>query len=275
MAASLRVWHSPAFEGLELNAHRGPNRVFPPSLVSGYNLGVRLQGVRETTYRKGRFRSGPGTFLAYSPGVALTAKPVSDDVWHYLDMTFLPTLLETLLGTDAAKLEALLLQGAVEAELNDVLFARFTESHISFQQGAPRLEQETKLLAWLKPLFTGASVKEKIGREPEAVRLVRDYLDAYATRNVSLDELAKLVGLNKHYLLRVFLSEVGFTPYKYQVGLRLSKAKLLLRQGMRPAQVAAELGFYDQSALNRLFKRHTFLTPGQYQRAARANKFWG
>ena len=268
MSGSLNAWRPLTFGGLELTAYEGRNRAFPSSLLSGYNFGVRLQGVRQTVYRKRRFTSGPGTFLAYTPGIALSAKPVSGELWQHIDMTFAPALLESLLDIDAGKLEEASLQGTVNAELNSELFSRFVESHASFRDGAPRLEQETKLLAWLKPLFADGLTKEqKNSREPGAVKVVKNYLDAHATQDVSLDRLADLAGLSKHYLLRVFKHEVGVTPYKYQSGLRLSRAKSLLRQGVSPAQVAFEVGLYDQSALNRLFKRHMFLTPGQYQRA--------
>ena len=76
-----------------------------------------------------------------------------------------------------------------------------------------------------------------------------------------------MVGLSKNHLTRVFWRETGLTPYQYQAGLRLAQVKRLLAKGVSPAQVAAEVGLYDQSALNRLFKRHLFVTPGQYQRA--------
>lgn len=66
--------------------------------------------------------------------------------------------------------------------------------------------------------------------------------------------------------MRVFQRETGLTPYQYQAGLRLAQAKRLLATGFTSAQVATEVGLYDQSALNRLFKRHVFLTPGQYQK---------
>jgi transcriptional regulator GlxA family with amidase domain len=37
--------------------------------------------------------------------------------------------------------------------------------------------------------------------------------------------------------------------------MRLARARRLLRDGRTPAHVAAELGFADQSHLNRFFKR--------------------
>lgn len=158
--------------------------------------------------------------------------------------------------------------GAVETGQSDALRERFLPSHAAIAAPAPRLEQETRLLEWLKPLLDNAPFRERSsGREHRAVGLVKDYLQTHATQDVGLDDLGEVAGLSKTYLLRVFKREVGLTPYRYQLGLRLARAKTLLRCGVPPSQVAAEVGLYDQSALNRLFKRHLFITPGRYQRA--------
>ena len=271
MNTPLNVWRPHTLKGLELTAYEGRNRTFPPSLLTGYNFGVRLQGVRETTYRRDRFRSGPGTFLAYTPGVALAAKPVSGEAWRHIDMTLTPASLGTLLGTDPSELEKTSLRGTVSAGLNDELYTRFVTSHASFRYGAPRLEQETELLGWLEPLFEHAATRDRAsGREHRAVKLVKDYLHTHAAQDVGLDALGDLTGLSKTYLLRVFKLEVGLTPYRYQMGLRLARAKTLLERGVPLSQVAVEIGLYDQSALNRLFKRHLFITPGQYQAVVRS-----
>jgi transcriptional regulator GlxA family with amidase domain len=40
----------------------------------------------------------------------------------------------------------------------------------------------------------------------------------------------------------------------------------MLRQGVEPAEVALECGFFDQSHLHRHFRAITAVTPGEYQR---------
>ena len=265
----LDVWQPQALEGVQLTAYEGRNRTFPPTLLTGFNFGVRLAGVRETTYRQKRFRSGPGTFLAYRSGVGLAAKPVSGDTWCHKDMSLSAERLQSLLGP-GVPLDNLTLEGLVARHLNETLFTRFLGSHASLRQNAPRLEVESKLLAWLTPLVevaTGEPLARIKGKEPHAVALVKDYLHTHLDASVGLNELGDLVGLSKNHLTRVFWRETGLTPYQYHAGLRLARVKRLLAEGVSPAQVALEVGLYDQSALNRLIKRHTYLTPKQYQNA--------
>ena len=49
---------------------------------------------------------------------------------------------------------------------------------------------------------------------------------------------------------------------------RSRQARRLLDSGVRPADVAAEVGFTDQAHLNRHFKRIVGVPPAAYQRAA-------
>ena len=55
-------------------------------------------------------------------------------------------------------------------------------------------------------------------------------------------------------------------PHSYQIQLRVAKARELLRKRVPIAQVAQEVGFYDQSHLTQHFKRALGVTPLKYVR---------
>lgn len=105
------------------------------------------------------------------------------------------------------------------------------------------------------------------GREPQAVREVRAYLDSHYREDISLDRLASLVTLNRSYLIRVFRRAVGMPPYSYLIFRRIEEAKWLLRSGTPLAQAALEVGFSDQSHLNLHFTRLMNVTPGRYAKS--------
>lgn len=98
----------------------------------------------------------------------------------------------------------------------------------------------------------------------EGTRIVRDYLHDNHHRNVTLDECAKLTGTSKFHLHRSFVAELGVPPHQYLSGVRISRARDLLRGGARPADVASLTGFCDQSHLTRVFTEIVGLTPGAY-----------
>jgi len=82
--------------------------------------------------------------------------------------------------------------------------------------------------------------------------------------DVDLASLAAEAGLGKFQALRAFKRRYGMPPHAYQLYLRISRARLMLRAGAAPADVAAHFGFVDQSHMNRHFKRIVGVTPRQY-----------
>jgi AraC-like DNA-binding protein len=99
------------------------------------------------------------------------------------------------------------------------------------------------------------------------VARARELLHEQISDESSLDDLAAEVGVTKPYLVRAFAREVGLPPHEYQMHLRVARASRLLARRLPAGEVAHEVGFYDQSHLNRWFKKVIGVTPGQYAKA--------
>ena len=96
---------------------------------------------------------------------------------------------------------------------------------------------------------------------------VRDHLRQHFARKVMLEELAQKAGMSRFALVRAFAREVGIPPHTYQIHLRVQRARELIADGMPLSEVSLEVGFTDQSHLNRHFKRLIGITPGMYARS--------
>jgi len=93
-----------------------------------------------------------------------------------------------------------------------------------------------------------------------AVRFIREH---YA-QEVKLSDMADAAGVSTFHLTRLFKKTVGMSPHQYLVEVRVHSAHALLASGAeRPtlAEVAAAVGFADQSHLTRQFKRILGTTP--------------
>ena len=101
------------------------------------------------------------------------------------------------------------------------------------------------------------------------IEWVRDYLEAHFSDNTRLDRVADLSGISPYHLSRSFRQRFGLPPHAYQLQVRLNRARRLLASGVRPAVVAAETGFTDQSHLGRIFKRYVGIPPAQYSQQRR------
>ncbi|MDI2132331.1 helix-turn-helix domain-containing protein [Yinghuangia seranimata] len=95
---------------------------------------------------------------------------------------------------------------------------------------------------------------------------LRELLDARVADGVTLDEAAAVLGANPAYLVRAFHREYGLPPHQYLTGRRVDVARRLLLAGQRPSEAAVAAGFYDQSHLNRHFRRVLGTSPGRFIR---------
>lgn len=87
---------------------------------------------------------------------------------------------------------------------------------------------------------------------------MRTHLD----QDISLEVLAQTVNVSPSHLRRLFKQATGMAPHQYLIHLRVNRAKeLLLTRGFSVNEVAAEVGFADQSHLHRHFKRIFGVTP--------------
>lgn len=96
----------------------------------------------------------------------------------------------------------------------------------------------------------------------EALQIMqKEYAHLYG-----MEELAARLGVSKSYLIRLFSRHVGQSPGKYLMNLRIEEAKLLLASGEYSVEAVADLtGFSDSNYFGKAFRRHTGMTPSQYQ----------
>ena len=71
--------------------------------------------------------------------------------------------------------------------------------------------------------------------------------------------------MSREHLIRRFASVHGMPPMAWALQRRVARARTLLRGGIRPAEVAALLGFADQAHLTRAFRNAMGTTPGRYR----------
>jgi AraC family transcriptional regulator len=102
------------------------------------------------------------------------------------------------------------------------------------------------------------------------VRKATALLEARMEEPIGLDRLAAETGLSPFHFARAFKRTTGLPPHRYQIMLRIERAKDLLANSHRSiADVAAAVGYTDQSQLARLFRKEVGMTPLAYRRERR------
>ena len=97
-----------------------------------------------------------------------------------------------------------------------------------------------------------------------------DWVSKYLTRNfkdpVTLEMIARQVGLHPASLCRYFKKRTGQTVFEFLNGCRVRYACLMLvRSDLTISQVAFESGFNNLSYFNRVFKKSVGQTPSEYR----------
>jgi AraC family transcriptional regulator len=109
-------------------------------------------------------------------------------------------------------------------------------------------------------------VTDRISTQPRAVTQAVNFIHENYARELSLSDIAAAAHLSPFHLSRIFKKATGVTPYQYLLQVRVNSARSLLSAGAGDrslAEVAAAVGFADQSHLTRHFKRMLGVTPKQ------------
>ena len=101
----------------------------------------------------------------------------------------------------------------------------------------------------------------------ERIKQIEEYLQLHFAKGVSVERLARRIGMSPRNFVRRFKSATGRMPGVYVQSLRISAAKQLLEQGHIAIQrVCAKVGYEDLAFFRNVFKRHTGTTPTEYRR---------
>ncbi|MGW0991844.1 helix-turn-helix domain-containing protein [Streptomyces sp. NPDC002523] len=237
--------------------------VYAPHAHEEYTVGVSVGGCEVIDYRGGRIRTGPGTVVVLEPGEMHTGGPGSPtDGYAYRALYAESALLaDGTLGARPHFREPLLDDPELAAALR--------LAHTELSACPDPLEAESRL-PWLLTALaqrhsTARAVPAMIPGASGIAHTVRDRLADELTAPPTLSSLAADLGLSRYQLLRAFRTTMGIPPYAWLAQYRVTRARSLLAAGLRPAEVAALVGFADQAHLTRWFRRVLGVTPAAYR----------
>lgn len=103
--------------------------------------------------------------------------------------------------------------------------------------------------------------------EKSLAERVRGYIDANIYADVSLDTIARELGISKIHVIRVFKGKYGIPPMQYMMTRKLEIAKSLLRSTVMPiSEIAELLKFSNAQHFSGTFKSAVGCTPNKYRK---------
>jgi AraC-like DNA-binding protein len=241
---------------------------YPPHVHDSWTIAVVDRGAATFDLEGRDHVAAAGNVFFVPPRAVHTGQPATRDGYSYRVLYVRPELIELADGALAARAAIrqrppTVLRHHGLARVLHGLHRTLELRHSSLEQGEGLAMLDSALRSVLcMPAEATLSV-----RHPAVVR-ARDYINANWQSDFTLVDLAAASGLSPFRLARLFRLQVGAAPSAYRRALRVMHAQRLLRRGESIASVASDCGFYDQSHLNRHFKRVTGVTPRTYAAAA-------
>jgi AraC-like DNA-binding protein len=262
---SARVYVRPELCGFEhIHAHFERYR-YARHAHAGIVIGLVDDGIQSYTYRGARHRTGRDGIFFVNAGELHTGEAAGEGGYTYRGVQLDPSFIARLLG--GAGIERLAFKDAVVQ--STVLAGQFRRALLAIEQGAPVLHCEELIFDSLSALVTRhgeyAPVTELPTASRRAIERAREFIEQSSVEGLSLATLSQAADLSVFHFAHSFRRQVGCSPFAYAEAIRIERAKSRLKAGAALADLAAELGYADQSHFTRKFRQHQAITPGRYR----------
>lgn len=230
--------------GLEIRYGEGCELAYQLHTHDSYSLGLVLQGHTRYQCENCHYHLRAGDALCLAPDTPHACNPGAGK-WRYLMCQIAPALWPQGIAADGAPFR--------DAALNGALLALW--------HGAQR--EDDIRPHWARLLAALHGIRRDAHLPPSCWRNTLAMLD---DDDDTIDAWAAAARISRRQLARL-LAASGMSPHQWLLARRINRGKALLREGWSLADTAQQLGFADQAHFQRLFKRHTAITPGQYRDA--------
>ena len=99
----------------------------------------------------------------------------------------------------------------------------------------------------------------------------KEIIDRQFAEELNLSQISTMLGVSESYLSKQFVKELGVNFISYLTQLRIEKAKLDIKKGLRINHVAERVGYVNPEHFSRIFKKMTGMSPIVYRKFTQNN----
>lgn len=235
-----------------------------PAVRDHYLIHYIVRGKGSYTVNNTVYELKEGDIFLVKPNQLITYSADKDDPWEYYWVGFN--------GACANKL-VLHLPFRDDMPIHHCKNAELVKQGLLniFLSRGPEPRNETLMVGYLY-LFIATLMQEASELAPRnansssqyVINAIK-YIQFNYSHDISIDDIAKSVGVSRSHLYRVFMSNVGQSPIDYLTNYRISEACSLLKNSqLSIAEVAVSVGFFDQFYFSRVFKKNVGVPPSKY-----------
>lgn len=250
--------------------HCLPNYTYPHNAREGYHLHVVVAGKGFLRCNGGEFHIHEGQMFLLKDKEDAFYQADRENPWYYVWITYS--------GVEAKRYmeSAGFTEGVyvVDCNLDVMLF----ESVVNGILERPHLNQSSAIFRMGQAYRFLSLAIESNEKNTETIRPrgrlnADDYVD-YAVRfiqgnyaHIRISDVANYIGINRTYFTSIFKRKMFLSPQEYLIQMRMDKSReLLITTDVPIYRVAKEVGYDDQLAFSKLFKKRYGLSPEQYRK---------
>lgn len=245
-----------------------PGYSYGPKFRSYQLIHFVLIGKGELHINEHIFQLSAGDAFIIPSGKVSYYEADKNDPWHYAWISFLGInsqmyTYQLMTSTDDTYIIHNLDTDKYKAYIFEMLALRGdTTSHY--------FKANSIMLNIMSLLFEDIEFNEDNWGKESVVDEVKFYLDVNYAEKIKLQDTARSFGVHPNYLTRIFHQKYGISPKQYLIDLKLKKAcRLLTTTELSISVIASSLGFDDQLAFSKIFKKEHFLPPSEYRKSSR------
>lgn len=103
--------------------------------------------------------------------------------------------------------------------------------------------------------------------ESDTIQKIKQYIIDHSHEDISLDALAKKVGLSPIYISKMFKEKLGINYIDFLTECRIEKAKKLMCDPEKSIkEITFEVGYHDPNYFSKVFKKMVAVSPNKYRK---------
>lgn len=93
---------------------------------------------------------------------------------------------------------------------------------------------------------------------------VKSYIEQNFMNDISIEQIAFALSLDRRYLSRIFKAKTGVGLKQYLIDYKIGKSIEFMKKGYNISQSASMCGYFDQFNFSKIFKKNMGVSPKEY-----------
>lgn len=240
-----------------------PGHTWGPGVRDHYLIHLIVQGKGSYTTDGNTFELGEGDVFLLKPNQLASYSASTAEPWEYYWVGFNGAFAHKLMQNTPFSEERPVFHCADPLPLQTALSDLFDARGPAAQNDARMVGHLHLFLACLMQEATQLDTRAATGSH--YVSNAIKYIQFNYSHEISIDDIARSVGVSRSHLYRLFISNVGQSPIDYLTGYRIEEACNLLKNSqLSIAEIAVSVGFFDKFYFSRVFKKAKGMPPSRY-----------